>query len=122
MQVAERLPHRGSGRDDITLPIYPRAQGREHRLAVLQPAGVPLLRSITCECRLALDREQRLNEAQPLDGEQIAPARGFYEPSASMTPTPWACASGTLDESGDAGPVALHGAFQVLTKKAAHAI
>src|SRR6185437_10263828 len=71
---------------------------------------------------LPLHREQASDDAQALDGDFVAAARGFGEPAPAVAPAAGALAARALDEGGDARAVALHAPMQLVAKKPPHAV
>src|ERR1700679_1948550 len=122
MQISEGLPQRSFRRRDGAMHGLPGLQLVDDGTTVLTASGTTALGRVARECRLALDHEEASDDADTLEGESVAKARGVYEATAAMTPTSRTPAPRTFEKVQDIGPVALHVARDCVAQEASHAL
>jgi len=122
VEVTEPFSERGLGRGDCFLAVDPFAQLVEDGSTRTLASLATLLRVVAGAAGLALDGEELGDDAHAFERDAVAAARGFDEASARVRPASRALAAGALEEVGDAGAVALHGAGEVVAEEAFDAV
>ena len=118
VEIAEAFAEGGLGRHDALLLVDPGSKLIEDRTTQSLSSIATLLRVVTGGRRFALDRKELRDDAHAFEGDAVAGAGSFHQPTSAVSPAPGALSARAFEKARDARAVALHGAREVVTEKA----